>query len=203
MVCHICGQQAIGLCQACWKAYCRQHGERLCGECRQRPAQGRGSVASVVLGHEAGEHRTVPSRTQEPFTSKTDELVSVIGVAQRVQAGETNITLLSLERYVSGFILNFRLGAKNGSPPVPGPGFFPKFPQFDVVVTDNRGNSYQGHAGSGGGSVGEWRSERRYSPAPASAATSLKVTISEIRWMSGPGGAPSPEKGPWEFSVTL
>src|SRR5947209_8397418 len=35
MICHLCGQQAIGQCRSCLKFYCGKHGDGECGQCSQ------------------------------------------------------------------------------------------------------------------------------------------------------------------------
>ncbi len=36
MACHICGNNAIGLCRQCFKFYCREHGDGFCSSCQQQ-----------------------------------------------------------------------------------------------------------------------------------------------------------------------
>ncbi len=36
MACHICGNNAIGLCRQCFKSYCREHGDGFCSSCQQQ-----------------------------------------------------------------------------------------------------------------------------------------------------------------------
>lgn len=36
MACHICGNNAIGLCRQCFKFYCQEHGDIFCSSCQQQ-----------------------------------------------------------------------------------------------------------------------------------------------------------------------
>jgi hypothetical protein len=38
MICHLCGQQAVGQCQTCLKFYCAGHGDRVCVSCATEQA---------------------------------------------------------------------------------------------------------------------------------------------------------------------
>ncbi|MEE8443224.1 MAG: hypothetical protein V3S37_05685 [Dehalococcoidia bacterium] len=129
----------------------------------------------------------------------------VIGVAQTTKVGDTEIDLVSLEVYPSGFITNLRIRGAVEDEESSGPPNFPRHPDFSPQAMDDLGNVYEGmRRGGGGGSRGHWRSAHHFSPAPLAAATALRLTVAEIRWMAhGPGQQSSIEQGPWEFQVAL
>ena len=205
MGCHICGQSAIGQCQGCWKFYCQPHGDLICQTCRQqRDADQPGDRSfAVLVGHDDPGHTEHRARSPIPPNLNAEVLRGVIGIAQTAKVGDTEVDLVSLELYSSGFIVNFRLRgmADDASP---GTLTFPKHPDFSPQATDDLGNVYEGSPHGGGGSPGYWRSTHHFSPAPLSAAKALHFTIAEVRWMAhGPGQQSSAESGPWEFYVTL
>jgi len=114
------------------------------------------------------------------------DLLDVLGVGQSVQVGQAMLTLLSFERYVDGFLAQFRV-LQTYEPPRT---FLDLgLPDLVCEAGDDRGGSYTPwpHGGSGGGGGRgplQWRIAYRYAPALDSAARELRVTIRELRWMA-------------------
>ena len=205
MVCHICGQSAIGQCQACWKFYCQSHGDLICRTCRQQRDTDQPGDRSVVMvvGHDDPGHTEHHVRSHSPPDLGAEVLRRVIGVAQTAKVGDTELGLVSLELYPGGFIVNFRLREMAGDTS-PATLSFPKHPDFSPQATDDLGNVYEGYPRGAGGSPGHWRATYHFSPAPLAAAKAIQFTIAEVRWMAhGPGQQSSAESGPWAFHVTL
>jgi hypothetical protein len=49
MVCHECGQPAVGQCQWCSKFYCSAHGDKVCVTCGRKWNRIRAIVLPLVL----------------------------------------------------------------------------------------------------------------------------------------------------------
>ena len=145
---HICAESATGQCQVCWKFYCAEHGDRRCQTCqKQREASGDPS-GWKPMGNVIGEPRPPRSSRKPPPQPpgpdiERQPLQSVIGVAQNIRlgdTGETEVTLVSLELFESGFVANFRIrGWGPGENPhagLPQPGFV-RSPVFYVEAVDD------------------------------------------------------------------
>ena len=211
MNCHICDESATGQCQVCWKFYCASHGDRVCRSCQSQGGTTAAPAGWDRMGAVVGEHRVPGSpRPERPPDIEGQPLQRVIGVGQNIQlgeAGETEVTLVSLELFEGGFIANFRLrGWGPGTNPhadLRQPGFI-RSPEFYVEAIDDQDNKYQAFPGSGGGGRAHWRKSHRFSPELATAEGELHVTIEEIQWSPHGGGVRTLiETGPWQFDVPL
>ena len=210
MNCHVCAESATGQCQICWKFYCAEHGDRVCQTCQKQRQAVRDPSEWDRMDTVRGEHRPPrPPRPPGPDIER-QALQRVIGVGQNIQlgeAGETEVTLVSLELFEGGFIANFRLrGWGPGTNPhadLRQPGFI-RSPEFYVEAIDDQDNKYQAFPGSGGGGRAHWRKSHRFSPELATAEGELHVTIEEIQWSPHGGGVRTLiETGPWQFDVPL
>ncbi|MEE8466747.1 MAG: hypothetical protein V3S68_09740, partial [Dehalococcoidia bacterium] len=211
MNCHICGQPATGQCRVCWKFYCAEHGDRVCQTCQQQQEAATGAPPGWDrMGPGVpGQHRT-PGSPRPPRPPGPDierqTLQRVLGVGKSIQhgdAGETEVTLLSLELFESGFIANFRLRGwgpgENPHADFPQPGFI-RSPTFYAEAVDDHGNNYQSFPGRGGGGRAQWRMSHRFSPELAVTDGQLHITIEEIQWSpQGAGVRTMIETGPWQF----
>ena len=204
MNCHICSQPATGQCQVCSKFYCADHGDVMCQVCQgQRgvigPSAGSAS-GGIVIGR--------PSSTRSsPSNIEAQSLQRVIGVGQAVRHGQIEVTLLSLELYEQGFVVNFNLrdwgrgSTRDAS--LSDPDLF-RAAMFDATAVDDQGNIYRGFPGSGGGNSGQWRQAQHFTPEVATARGHLHVSIKEIQWIAqGASARSTTEPGPWEFDVHL
>jgi hypothetical protein len=222
MNCHICTQPAKGQCQACGKFYCADRGDTVCQLCQE----GRNSTSTAGCADSTGEvvigQHNLPrsSRTRYPDI-KSQPLQRVIAVAQTVEHGETEVTLVDLECLEfyedgffaeDGFVANFRL--KGSGPGAPVQAALPvrgiiRIPIFYAKATDNQGNVYESWPASRGGIRDRWRQVHHFAPALATSARVLQLSIEEIQWMARapgvrlPGVRPVIESGPWEFDVSL
>jgi len=134
------------------------------------------------------------------------ELVSVLGVGVSQIHGPSTLTLLSLERYREGFILQFRLLRERHH-------LRQLFmPQIDLSIVDGRATRYtiwpQG-GGGGGGLDGliEWRYAWAGTPALPQEAGEITIEALEIRWQrhhdkDGLVFAEA-DAGPWRFVIAL
>jgi hypothetical protein len=87
------------------------------------------------------------------------DLVDVIGVGRSVQVGSATLTLLSLERYMDGFVAQFRLAQTYE---LPHSATDLTFPELICQAADDRGGSHTPwpHGGSGGDAgqgISQWR----------------------------------------------
>ncbi len=216
MRCHVCGEPAIGQCQACWKFYCARHGDVFCASCQeQRKTAGAGwnESARVVAFHDQGSSPAHRARPTPPPDLDAQPIQRVIGVSQSTKHGGTELELISLELYADGFIAHFRLrsGKLLDAGPSGGFGRLPHFipappphPEYTPDVVDDRGNRYAAGPRGGGGGRSSYRATFHVYPAPPSEARRLEFTVTEIRWMAhGPGQRSVIETGPWTFHVDL
>ena len=132
------------------------------------------------------------------------ELRQVIPVAQSRSVAGVALTVLSLESYDDGFIVNLRIIPESEPSS-------PRFARPTVNVVDDVGQRYRVWPGGGYGQGAQWRLSVHCRPAlRASGATFgsvLRLEIPEIRWFErdGAGGAPGEESqaGPWSFTIAL
>ncbi len=213
MNCHICAEPAIGECQVCWKFYCAEHGDRRCQTCQKERESavtyGRWDSMGAVTDEPRSSRAPGDSRPPRPDIDK-EVLQRVIAVAQKVQlgdTGETEVTLVCLELFESGFIANFRLrGWGPGSNPQDDPDQpnINRAPDYYVEAVDDHGNKYQGRSGGGGGGNAHHRNNHRFTPGLTTADGQLHFTIEEILWTSHRAGVRQMiETGPWQFDVSL
>ena len=148
-------------------------------------------------------------RTPRPDIDK-EALQRVIAVAQKVQlgdTGETEVTLVSLELFESGFIANFRLrGWGTGSTPQDDPeqANINRGADYCVEEVDDNSNTDQGRSGGGGGGNAHHRNNYRFTPGLTTADGLLHITIEEILWTSHRAGVRQMiETGPWKFDISL
>lgn len=130
------------------------------------------------------------------------ELRRVIPVAQSQTVAGVAVTVLSLESYDDGFIVNLRLLGE----PVPGA---QRFVRPTVNVLDDAGQRYQVWPGGGYGQGAQWRLSIHCAPAlresGATSGTTLRVEIPGIRWFVRHGASAAPveesQAGPWTFEI--
>lgn len=206
MNCQICSSPATGQCQACWKFYCAEHGDRLCQLCQNRP-EGIGAPAGWnSMGTVMGEPRAPgSSRIDRPPDIEGLPLQRVIGVSQNVRHGETEVALVSLELYADGSMVNFRLRKTPPDGPRPKPVATTHHPEFSPQATDDLGNSFRLWPRSGGGGGDRyWRASMQLDPEIPGQAKSLLVTINDVQWLArGHGQESFTDPGPWKFDISL
>lgn len=135
------------------------------------------------------------------------ELLDVLGVGVSQIHGPTTVTLLSLERYREGFILQFRLLRERHHPRK----FF--MPQMDLSIVDGRATRYtvwsQGGGGGGGpDGVLEYRYAYAGTPALPQEAGEITIEAPEVRWQrhddkDGRLVFAEADAGPWRFVIAL
>ena len=139
------------------------------------------------------------------------ELVEVVAVGESIRVDETTVTLLSLERYDDGFVVQFRLMHEydRGDDVAV---LSAAMPELRVSATDEQGHRYDvwPNGGSGGGARGllSWRYAFRFAPAVDPSARALTVAIEAIEWrrMDPETRRLVPVRevaGPWTFTLGL
>jgi hypothetical protein len=117
------------------------------------------------------------------------ELQDVIGVGRTAQVGKSTVTLLSLERYYAGFVLQFRLQCSipSDAPQTAGPRPM-LVPAIPLEVADDTGTNYtlMGHGASGGAGASAltWRLAYRGTPAIPAPARELRLVVPSISWQT-------------------
>ena len=93
-----------------------------------------------------------------------------------------------------------------------GAGDFPPTPEPTVVVTDDRGNRYEGSPGGGGGNDEEHHCAHRITQPLDPEATELHVEVPELIWAHFPYAPPGEsstmvidriQPGPWRIAIGL
>lgn len=218
MLCHLCDAPPIGQCQACWRFYCRNHGDVVCSECREGHADAR-TLRSSMLRLGSTDAVTVSGTDSPQAPEQIEEMMARLGLVRRtilkrvvpvVQAqtvGDTQITLVSLELYDDCFSATIRLRVLGDHPDRVENSMF-GLPEFSISVTDDAGNSYASTPGGGGGGGDEFRWECTFAPGVSGDATILRFVIDELEWRAFPfgprfGDRKKRELGPWRFDVPL
>ncbi|HEY7269070.1 MAG TPA: hypothetical protein VH951_04515, partial [Dehalococcoidia bacterium] len=117
MRCHICNEPSVGQCTACFKFYCRDHGDGRCQTCVEegRPAErgGFGRVAtnsiSTNLKGQVGYTGSgqLDRATWQRYHLKADQLRRVVPIVRSCQLADGKVTFASLEVYEDGAILRY------------------------------------------------------------------------------------------------
>jgi len=207
--CHICGEPSIGQCRSCWKFYCALHGDVVCERCRDDPAAhqdfpwqaGRLRVRQVGPVEEEADAQQVDF----PDMKRGKVLERVVSVAQTRTQGETELTIISVDLYDDGFILNYRLRAPV-EPMGLGFGMISLGSTGEILfkVADDRGAKYHGMPGAGSGSGEYWRGDFTFTPRVNPQARELTIRVEEFEWMvRDPRQKSQLQLGPWEFRVPL
>jgi hypothetical protein len=197
MNCHICNRPAIGQCQACWKFYCAEHGDRLCDKCAH-PAK-----TEEPTGETEGPIIIAPwiVGAVEPTEGKILRVVPVI--LTRDQEG-VEITIVSLELYDNGFLINYRLRDPNQVGLVLGRRAT-LIPILTFDVQNDLGQTYYGFPSAATvGPPGDWRGIARLGSAIEQGVRELRVRVTEIEWRSWhPEQKNVTQQGLWEFQIRL
>ena len=225
MNCHICGQPSIGQCQGCWEFHCAHHSSVVCENCaRAEPGESgvRHGYVKVIakqlrendlaLKERADRERPNVRKLMKWTASGRDRLERVIPVAQTQTSGDTEVTLLSVEVYNGGLVLNYRIRsveAKNAMrvallrQRVPN-----RWPEVGVPhvrweATDDQGKPYESIRGDSGGSADDYGGSTAFLPKPSKKAKRLTVSAPTVQWV-GSGSDTRPEgPGPWRFEIPL
>jgi hypothetical protein len=133
-------------------------------------------------------------------------LERVLGIGRSQTRADTELTLLSLEMYDDGFILNYRvrgtdLGEWAGLAFI----FAPPIPNAPFAATDDKGARYIGMPwGGSGGPGGDWRGDVHFTPKVTEGAKELVIRVEQVHWSGfGQSQKSRVELGPWEFVVPL
>jgi hypothetical protein len=133
------------------------------------------------------------------------DVVDVLPIGRSEQLGSTTLTLLSIERYVDGFVAQFQL-LQEGTPSQDSARL--RSPDLVCEATDDRGASYLPRRSARSRwtrpGFGQWRLAYQFAPAlsPPSQALRLVVTVREL---TTPGPTANAERGAarWMFVVPL
>jgi hypothetical protein len=162
------------------------------------PARGRVMPSSFSM------HLRPTPDTGGPYVEPAlEDLVGVIPVAQTQRCAGVDVTILSVELYTDGFLVNVRLlfDPNAGSPL--SPQARPLFPAFEAE--DDRGTRFTGRPSFGSSGVGrQARYLYRFTPQLDRSARELRLRCTELRWRE-PGRARSEAAtvGPCAFSISL
>ena len=132
------------------------------------------------------------------------ELRRVIPVAQSQRVGDLAVTVLSLESYDDGFIVNLRI-LSDSEPSAQ------QFVRPTLNVGDDAGLRYQVWPGGGYGQGAQWRLSFHCVPAlpdsETAPAPNLRLELPEIRWFESREVSRAPREesrlGPWSFTIAL
>jgi ClpA/ClpB-like protein len=139
------------------------------------------------------------SRTLEVDEPALHTLLDVLPIVQTQQADRIEITLLSLERYDDGFVVNLRLATTDERVRL-GYGFLVP----PAEASDDRGGHYKGRSCGGGQIRRQERLSLAFQPALDAASRELRLDLPRISWpMVGVGQQEEQGAGPWTFTVTL
>ncbi|MGI9147816.1 MAG: hypothetical protein ACR2IK_14905 [Chloroflexota bacterium] len=128
----------------------------------------------------------------------------VVPVAKSQQRGDIEVTILSIEAYDDGFVLNVR--TEYVRPPTFGT------PELALTIADDRGAVYRARppGGFGGGSLArlQWRGAYFFAPALDEHAGQLRIEAPEFQWLGHDEAArqmvvAETHPGPWVFPVDL
>jgi hypothetical protein len=160
------------------------------------------------LAEAAAGASAVPDR-RSPSQGALRDLIDVVPVGVSQRAGATTLTLLSLERYGDGFLVQFRvLREATLRQEVPAGAA----PEMRPAAADDRGGRYaptpEVANRAARRTLEQWRLAYRYQPALPPDARELRLDVPRIEWsardltrgrlVTGP-----PESGPWTFAVPL
>lgn len=166
------------------------------------PAMRTSSVASSI---------TSSKMVLEGTSQSPAQLLKVIPIAQEQKQQGTTLTLVSLEVYSDGFVIQGQIFAENAPPTTPDHSLLPDIPSF--LGSDDLGNFYRGDSKGGSGSQQHWRFSHIFKPALHSNAQELRLEIPKIiwqrfDWQRGERNQPRQrqierEAGPWIFTINL
>jgi hypothetical protein len=147
-----------------------------------------------------------------------DHLERVIPIAQTRALGDTEVTLISVEVYNGGFVLNHRirsLGAKEDQRQAFHSWFskqeIPRstspdigFPEVTWQASDDQESNYTSVPEGSGGSAADYSGSTAFLPTLSKEATRLVISLDEVRWMPVNRRQRSRvDPGPWRFEVPL
>jgi hypothetical protein len=186
-------------------------GARVLGELGVSLDQVRPEVLNVLGGepptaeptrwetHRAGTRAAPGWVGQPPFTLR--QLLRVLPIAQSHRTESLELTLLSLEIYAEGFLLNGRVD-REGDIEVR------RWPEVVLAASDEGDQDYRPLPCGGNGISTQWRFCFQFAPPLREAARELRIRVDEIRWRR-PDRATSQlavertDSGPWTFTIPL
>jgi hypothetical protein len=129
-----------------------------------------------------------------------------IAVSQTV--GDLTLSLVSIERYDHGSVLNFALSLREGRSFDLATVRGPRGPELEIQAVDDSGTVYRARADAGNGTENVWRLGYRLDPGFDARARLLDIRIPAgfiVRYLPE---RPRPEvierwPGPWDFRVSL
>ncbi len=207
MRCYMCNESAIGQCRACWKFYCSQHVDEFFLSCSGLALPRRVRTTFTIEEAEPFSQEQGPigvRRLEVKRPAQSEALRHLIPVVITQEREGVEVTLLCVELYDSGFIINYRLrlvgeGRISQSQPI--------LPLLSFSIRDSLGHTYTAGYDGTTGPLGDWRGSERVGPAISPEVEELTVVVTEIQWLSF---APKQETqqlqfqgGPWEFRVPL
>lgn len=128
----------------------------------------------------------------------------VAPVAQAQRRGDIEVSILSIEAYDDGFVLNVRIDHASST--------VPRMPELRLAITDDAGAHYHarqpGGFGGGGHARMQWRSVYFFSPALGRNVQELRIEAPELRWFAHDDATQQlvptePISSLWVFSLDL
>jgi hypothetical protein len=145
---------------------------------------------------QSGGYGSMPGPAGKPTLR---ELRRVLPVAQTERAAGVEVTVLSLETYADGFLVNLRLLPLEGEPSAAR-----YLPILAVEANDDRGGRYEGEArGVPWADRRQWRLSYAFQPALDPTAQSLNLRFPQAQWLSSLGQGSETLTGPWAFTIAL
>jgi hypothetical protein len=209
MICYVCGEPAVGQCQTCWRFYCKNHGDVRCQNCmgaaavRQfPPAADSFAVFEEEPAVQVGDKMRWPPHLPKPPGLRS--LERVIPVVTSQTRGRTELTVVSIESYDDGFVVNYIVrGGPSPLRPKPDRAIF-HVPHLWWEGSDDASVSYEALPRGSGGNAREFRGSTCFAPRLNPAASVLHLRVQEVQWLAHfPREKSSLETGPWQFDITL
>jgi hypothetical protein len=154
----------------------------------------RGQVMQII--DQSGSYGSTRGHVMKPALR---ELLGVVAVAQVGMAADLEVTVLSLETYADGFLVNLRLLPLKGLAVAA-----QQLPVLAVEANDDRGGRYDGEArGVPWADAQQWRLSYAFQPALDPTAQTLHLRFPQVQWLSSLGQGSETLTGPWAFTIAL
>jgi hypothetical protein len=157
-----------------------------------------------------------PSRSSATVAVTNQQVPKLVDLVRVVAAGQTatvdgvSVTLLSIELYDDGFIINGRVRRSIPSSSDEGVHWLPALDTgTELRAADGHGGVYASLGMGGGGDAKEYRLHQTFSPALALNASELRIELANLRYVRFDPRAPDDRSrdelkhGPWSFVIPL